>query len=190
MSEASDDVHDDNAEETCIQVPEREEVRLLWDYTLGRPGGKASVGEFCESLSQWGGHRDWARAICTLLPSRRCDKSDRIAATLPRMIRASRRPSEDPHTMVVRRQLSSATHRRRPASVCLNRALSMRSPTDGYDGYDSVFEPEGEEEPLSEQEQAEMRAAIRNLPVPLALRRIFRLDFATVLVFPRLQRPQ
>lgn len=147
---------------------------MLWDYSLGRPGGKASVGEFCESLSQWGGHRDWARAICTLLPSRRCDKSDRIAATLPRMIRASRRPSEDPHTMVVRRQLSSATHRRRPASVCLNRALSMRSPTDGYDGYDSVFEPEGEEEPLSEQEQAEMRAAIRNLPVPLALRRIFR----------------
>ncbi|EEC05782.1 ubiquitin-specific protease, putative [Ixodes scapularis] len=108
-------------------------------------------------------------------PFDRADPYNRVAraTTLPKMTRISPGSAEDPETLVVRRQLSSATHRRRPGSVCLSRALSMRVPQGEGDEVDSVFDGECADEPLSEQEQAEMRAAIRNLPVPLALRRVF-----------------
>lgn len=187
----NDDQHGDDPPEIFVSMSEerQEQIRLLWDCTLGRRGegsgggGGGSVGELCETLSQWSGHRDWARAICTLLPSRRAqggscgaDPFGRAAraTTLPKMTRISPGSAEDPETLVVRRQLSSATHRRRPGSVCLSRALSMRAPQGEGDEVDSVFDTEGADEPLSELEQAEMRAAIRNLPVPLALRRVFR----------------
>ncbi|KAL1481971.1 hypothetical protein MTO96_034104 [Rhipicephalus appendiculatus] len=162
---------DDDDSDTSDTEGEEERVRL-WQYTLGRRSSRTDLGELCNTLSHWSGHRDWARAVCTLLPSRRRSTvySGRFAAaTLPAMSRAS---IEDPDTLNVRRQLSSASHRRRTGSSCLNRALSMRSPG-GLDAYDSVFES-GLEEPLSEEEQAEMRAAIRSLPVPLAMRRLFR----------------
>lgn len=162
---------DDDGSDTSDTDRDEERVRL-WQYTLGRRCSRTDLGELCNTLSHWSGHRDWARAVCTLLPSRRRSTawSERFAAaTLPAMSRVS---IEDPDTLSVRRQLSSASHRRRTGSSCLNRALSMRSPG-GLDAYDSVFES-GLEEPLSEEEQAEMRAAIRSLPVPLAMRRLFR----------------
>lgn len=197
MSQDEDPDVGDGLPEICLSMSEerQEQIRLLWDCTLGRRGegsgggGGGGVGELCETLSQWSGHRDWSRAICTLLPSRRAqggsiganpfDRADpygRVAraTTLPKMTRISPGSAEDPETLVVRRQLSSATHRRRPGSVCLSRALSMRVPQGEGDEVDSVFDGECADEPLSEQEQAEMRAAIRNLPVPLALRRVFR----------------
>ncbi|XP_065308760.1 transmembrane channel-like protein 7 isoform X2 [Dermacentor albipictus] len=165
--------HGDDDDDSDMSDTEREEERVrLWQYTLGRRCSRTDLGELCNTLSHWSGHRDWARAVCTLLPSRRRSTaySERFAAaTLPAMSRAS---IEDPDTLIVRRQLSSASHRRRTGSSCLNRALSMRSPG-GLDAYDSVFDS-GQEEPLSEEEQAEMRAAIQSLPVPLAMRRLFR----------------
>ncbi|XP_077490272.1 transmembrane channel-like protein 7 isoform X2 [Amblyomma americanum] len=162
----------DDSDDSDSSDTEREERVRLWQYTLGRRCSNTDLGELCNTLSHWSGHRDWARAVCTLLPSRRRSTaySERIAAaTLPAMSRAS---IEDPEALVVRRQLSSASHRRRPGSFCLNRALSMSSP--GYSTCDSVFDSGLEDEPLSDQEQAEMRAAIRSLPVPLAMRRLFR----------------
>lgn len=165
--------HGDDDDDSDMSDTDREEERVrLWQYTLGRRCSRTDLGELCNTLSHWSGHRDWARAVCTLLPSRRRSTaySERFAAaTLPAMSRAS---IEDPDTLIVRRQLSSASHRRRTGSSCLNRALSMRSPG-GLDAYDSVFDS-GLEEPLSEEEQMEMRAAIRSLPVPLAMRRLFR----------------
>ncbi|XP_075557158.1 transmembrane channel-like protein 7 isoform X2 [Dermacentor variabilis] len=165
--------HADDDDDSDMSDTEREEERVrLWQYTLGRRCSRTDLGELCNTLSHWSGHRDWARAVCTLLPSRRRSTaySERFAAaTLPAMSRAS---IEDPDTLIVRRQLSSASHRRRTGSSCLNRALSMRSPG-GLDAYDSVFDS-GQEEPLSEEEQVEMRAAIQSLPVPLAMRRLFR----------------
>nr|XP_050029356.1 transmembrane channel-like protein 7 isoform X2 [Dermacentor andersoni] len=165
--------HGDDDDDSDMSDTEREEERVrLWQYTLGRRCSRTDLGELCNTLSHWSGHRDWARAVCTLLPSRRRSTaySERFAAaTLPAMSRAS---IEDPDTLIVRRQLSSASHRRRTGSSCLNRALSMRSPG-GLDAYDSVFDS-GQEEPLSEEEQVEMRAAIQSLPVPLAMRRLFR----------------
>lgn len=153
---------------------EREERARLWQYTLGRRCSQGrDLDELCDTLSRWSGHRDWARAVCTLLPSRRhkVAYSAGRTATLPAAM--SRGSIDDPETMAVRRQLSSASHRRRPGSFCLSRGLSMRSPS-GQDSYDSVFDSRLDEEPLTEQEQMEMRVAIRSLPVPLAMRRLFR----------------
>lgn len=163
---------DDDDDSDITEDEEREERARLWQYTLGRRCSQGNdLSELCDTLSRWSGHRDWARAVCTLLPSRRHKAAySGRTATLPAMSRGS---IDDPETLAVRRQLSSASHRRRPGSFCLSRGLSMRLPS-GHDSYDSVFDSRLNDEPLTEQEQVEMRAAIQSLPVPLAMRRLFR----------------
>ncbi|XP_064478770.1 transmembrane channel-like protein 7 isoform X2 [Ornithodoros turicata] len=171
------------------ELPENGDLSSQEDATesvaerLLRPAGAGGppLHYLCHTLSHYSGHHDWARAICTLLPSRRAssDRKASIAAvTLPRM---SRHVEEDSHALRVRRQLSNADHRRRPASFYAEQASRTRSPAyrRSYSCSDSVFEEDderddGQEEPMSEQEQAELLAAIKNLPVPLAMRRIFR----------------
>ncbi|XP_077526351.1 transmembrane channel-like protein 7 isoform X2 [Haemaphysalis longicornis] len=171
----SEDGHsrDDDDESDISEDEEREERARLWQYTLGRRCSQGKdLEELCDTLSRWSGHRDWARAVCTLLPSRRHKAAySGYTATLPAAM--SRGSIDDPDTLAVRRQLSTASHRRRPGSFGLSRGLSMRSPS-GHDSYDSVFDSRLNDEPLTEQEQMEMRAAIQSLPVPLAMRRLFR----------------